>query len=172
MKKAFSILMIAVWLVVFIFFGTSCDVLKNRTSKTEIVKEHHYHDSTFMIENMTIREISAKPDSTKAYFDLQALLKSGYGKSTDRYFTTEVVYKDNGILVTTSIDSLISIVKELQRQTVKSTVQQQLDKNIESTEETKTKESKVQSIIISVIVLILLLLCLVAFVYYKFFLKR
>lgn len=169
MKRIHSLFMTAVWCVALALLVCSCDVYKHRNETEKIVKEHHYHDSTYVLETLTIKEITAKPDSTKAYFDLRKLLETGYGKSTDRYFTTEIRYKDSGLVVTTTIDSLISIVKELQRQTANLSVRSQSEISEQSVvlETTKEIKNKIGQFIWSIIILILLIFALYLYWQYK-----
>lgn len=141
MKRIFGLLMMVVWILVFVFMATSCKTIKNWKKERVVVKEHHHYDTTHVIENLSIREVTAKPDSTNAWFGLRELIENGAMTSTDRYFTTKIIYQDSGLSVTTTIDSLITLVKELQRQTVTNTVQLQVEKDNELKSNTKSKES-------------------------------
>lgn len=121
-------------------FG-SCQKIKEWSKKRTRIVEHHYHDSTFNIQKETITERWLPADTTSAHFDLEALLRSGYGKSTDRYFTTEIRYIDNGLTVTTTIDSLMERIRSLERS--QGTIQVNTDKKEDVTD--KTKEVTVTS---------------------------
>lgn len=127
-------------LLMLIISAASCSVIKNiRRDKTKS-EIHHYHDSTYFLEKQTIREIQTPGDSTKASFWLEQLLKSGYGKSTDRHFTTEVRYIDGNLEVTTSFDSILSRQTDTER--TLSQVKNDVAALVDSKTKTKTIEVK------------------------------
>lgn len=92
---------------------TSCSIFKERKKVSE--HHHHYRDSTHTIEKLTIREVKMKGDSTKAFFNLDSLIKSGTLRSQDRFFTTEIRYMNGNLLVSTTIDSLTKIITDMER---------------------------------------------------------
>ena len=139
--KFYYMLLILTYAALFVALVSSCSILKENQKNVEKTEEHHYHDSTFVIERETIREVYTNPDSTTAEFDLKELIEMGYAKSTDRYFTTEIRYRDNNLQVTTSIDSLLSVIRELETEVGNFTSTK--DNYVDS--KTKNKEKTVQS---------------------------
>jgi len=159
------------FILVLVYGAASCSIIKNKRNDRVKSEIHHYHDSTYFLEKQTVREIQTPGDSTKASFWLEQLLKSGYGKSTDRHFTTEVRYIDGSLEVTTSFDSILARQTETER--TLSQVQNNLDQLIDS--KTKSKDVEVKDytpiFIGSSILLLLILIILAAVIYLKVVLK-
>lgn len=109
MKKLIKISILAV----LVSMMCSCSIFK-RTAKVE-QHHHHYRDSTHTIEKLTVREIRTKGDSTRAFFNLDSLIRSGVLRSQDRFFTTEIRYLNGNLQVNTTIDSLTKIITDLER---------------------------------------------------------
>lgn len=143
---------------------TSCSIIKNKQKEKYKSEVHHYHDSTFTIEKLTTSEIKTVGDSTKGTFDLEALLKSGYGKSTDRYFTTEVRLKDGSLEVLTKFDSLVQIITQMER-TIGS-FQTTIDYK-ENKKGTITSVAITNYIPFAIFLIILLVICFLIFRYRK-----
>lgn len=135
---------------------SSCAVFKQKNKEVEHRTEHHYHDSTHTIERETITERLIPGDSTKAYFELEKLLKEGSLKSVDRHFTTEIRYKDNGLMVTTYMDSLMERIRALERITEKKASTAEI--TIDAEKKSSNKEVKNRGITYIIIAVILILL--------------
>lgn len=106
-----------VLLISVILLSASCASVRERQKlkyQSKVV-ENHYRDSVHTFERETIREQLIKSDSTLARFNLDSLIKAGTLRSSDRYFTTEIRYQDNNLIVTTTIDSLMSRIRMLER---------------------------------------------------------
>lgn len=113
--QAESILKFIGLVIISILLFCSCSIFKTKNQNKVKAEIHHYHDSTYYHEKETIREVKIAGDTTKATFNLEELLKNGYGKSTDRHFTTEIRYVDGNLNVTTTMDSLIKRISELEK---------------------------------------------------------
>lgn len=160
-------------LILIISFSiTSCSIIKQKRFNKEKSEVHHYHDSTFTIEKLTTKEIRTVGDSTKSYFDLEALLTSGYLKAKDGNFNTEIRYKDGTLEVTTIMDSILQRITELER--TKGTVT--TNKTVEIDSKTKTKDVEVRNygpLIIGIsLVLLLFIVLLAAIIYWKILKSR
>lgn len=150
----------------------SCSIIKNKRLNREKSEVHHYHDSTHTIERLTTHEVKTLGDTTQANFLLEALLKSGYGKSVDRHFTTEVHYKDGNLQVITTMDSLIQRITNLERLTMNTTEKE--DKTVDSKVKTKDVEVKDYTMLIfgTGFILLLIIIILAAIIYLRFLKSR
>lgn len=146
---------------------SSCSLVKRIQSNRTKQEIHHYHDSTHVIEKLTTKEITTLGDSTTANFLLQKLIESGYGKQVDGNFTTEVKISDGVLSVTTTLDSLVQRITELER----TKTQTQSDKIVfvESKQKNKTVEVKNYTMLIVSLFLLLILVILgvSALIYFK-----
>lgn len=153
-------------LLLLIYVLASCSIFKTKNQNKVKAEIHHYHDSTYYHEKETIREVKVAGDTTNASFNLEELLKNGYGKSTDRHFTTEIRYVDGNLNVTTTMDSLIQRISELEKSFSK------VNSNESTIIDSKTKDKTVEvknyyPIVITLLAIIILLIA--GFIIYKYF---
>ena len=166
MEKPIKFGIMAIYVVMIVMLSSSCAKFKQIQKDKYASVEHHYHDSTSYYEKETIKEVYLDPDSTQAFFDLERFLEDGYAKSTDRYFTTEIRYVDNGIAVTTSVDSLMQVIREIQREQLRVTSKKEDEVNTTSSEK-KVTTVNIWPLVIGLIGLVILFFVL-RFLYKKF----
>ena len=164
--QAESVLKFIGLIIISILLFCSCSIFKHKNKNQVKSEVHHYHDSTYYHEKETIREVKVAGDTTNATFNLEELLKNGYGKSTDRHFTTEIRYVDGNLNVTTTMDSLIQRISELEKSFSK------VNSNDATIIDSKTKDKVVEvknywPIIITLLAIIILLIA--GFIIYQYF---
>lgn len=108
--KAIRYIQMALIMLSAILCFSSCKVWKKLT--TESTESHYYHDSTIVHTKESFTPVFIPRDSTKSTFSLEELLKSGYLKSVDRNYTTEIRYLDGNLHVNTTIDSLMLLLRK------------------------------------------------------------
>lgn len=97
---------------------------------TEVTEKHYYHDTTLVSRTETIKPVFIPADSTNAVFELKRLIEAGELSHTDRQFTTRIIYRDGNLNVSTTVDSLMLLLREIQEEQLRIKV---------SGSETKTK---------------------------------
>lgn len=94
---------------------TSCQIWKHKTSN-DVQKEVHTHtDSIYKYYNEKETQTYIKPEKAMFSFLLDSLLKAGVIENKQGVIETKIIYKNNELQVTTSIDSLMKVIKEIQR---------------------------------------------------------
>jgi len=165
--QAESVLKFIGLIIISILLFCSCSIFKTKNQNKVKAEVHHYHDSTYYHEKETIREVKVAGDTTNASFNLEELLKNGYGKSTDRHFTTEIRYVDGNLNVTTTMDSLIKRISELEKSFSK--VNTNETTIIDSKTKDKTVEVKEYWTIAILSLLAIIILLIAGFIIYKYF---